>query len=90
MVVVTDLVIDDENVEKFWAHGLTPEQVLSVLASPFTVKRNRRRRRASLLLIGRDEHGQCLAVPLERTAQAGTWRPVTAWPCKPGEWLGLP
>ena len=90
MVVVNDFVIDDENVEKFWAHGLTPEQVLSILASPFKVKRNRKRRRASEKIIGRDAHGQCIAVPIERTAEAGTWRPVTAWPCKPSEWLELP
>lgn len=90
MVVVEGLLLDEENIEKFWEHGITPEEVLSVLASPFKVKRNRKRRRAALLLIGRDEHGQCIAVPVERTRTAGLWRPVTAWPCKPSEWRELP
>lgn len=78
MVVIDGLLLDEENIEKFWEHGITPEQVLAILGSPFKVKRNRKRRRASLLLIGLDEHGQCIAVPLERTRSPGVWRPVTA------------
>ncbi|HET7035439.1 MAG TPA: hypothetical protein VFI42_07140, partial [Thermomicrobiaceae bacterium] len=73
-----------------WEHGITPEQVLSILEKPFTVKKNRKRRRASQKIIGRDEHGQCIAVPIERTDESGTWRPVTAWPCKPSKWRELP
>lgn len=82
---VARLLIDDENEEKFWEHSITPAQVLSILEQPFLVKRNRKRRRASHLLIGRDEHGRCLAVPVEPTHDPIIWRPVTAWFCKPAE-----
>ena len=89
-IVVDDFLIDDENEEKFWRHGLTAEQVTEVLDHPRRVRRNRRSRRASYLVIGRDQRGQCLAIPIEPTHDPTVWRPVTAWPCKPGEWALLP
>lgn len=73
--------IDEDNAEKFAIHGLTESQVDQVLDSPFVHYRNRRARRASRLLIGRDHGGQCIVVPIEPTREPGVWRPVTAWPC---------
>lgn len=89
-VVVDAFVIDEENEAKFWSHGLTPEQVIAVLYYPRRIRRNRKARRASHLLIGRGHLGQCLAVPIEPTADPTVLRPVTAWPCKPSEWALLP
>lgn len=79
------LIVDEDNEDKFWEHGIVPEQVVSILEQPFLIKRNRKQRRASRLLIGRDTHGQCIAVPVEPTNDPLTWRPVTAWYCKPAE-----
>ena len=79
--VVHTLVIDTDNVEKFASHGLTELQVDQVLDSPFLHFRNRSRRRAERLLIGRDHGGQCIVVPIEPTRVTGVWRPVTAWRC---------
>jgi hypothetical protein len=89
-VSVDAFVIDDENSDKFWMHGLYPEEVAEVLLFPRVVRRNRKRRRASHLLIGRTERGECLAIPIEPTSNPRVWRPVTAWRCKPSEWAALP
>jgi hypothetical protein len=76
---------DDENVEKFAAHGLTDLQVDQVLENEHVVVRNRKRRRAQYLVIGTDHGGTCIAVPIEKTPEPGVWRPVTAWRCKASE-----
>lgn len=81
---------DDENEDKFWNHGITPNQVDSLLDRPFTTLRNRSDRRASYLLIGRDFSGRCIAVPLEATHDRLIWRPVTARYCKDNEAARLP
>lgn len=77
--------IDDENEEKFAAHGLSVIQVLQVLDNVHAVLRNRKRRRGIYLIIGRDDGGTCIAVPVEPTHELTLWRPITAWPCKPHE-----
>ena len=79
--VVHTFVMDEDNMEKFAGHGLTERQVDQVLDSPFLHFRNRSRRRAERLLIGRDHGGQCIVVPIEPTRDPGVWRPVTAWRC---------
>jgi hypothetical protein len=89
-IAVVELVIDDDNTEKFWQHGQNPEDVVEVLFFPRVVRRNRKERRASHILIGRTRQGWCLAMPIEPTAEVGVWRPVTAWRCKPSEWALLP
>lgn len=88
-IVVEDLLMDDENEDKFAAHGILATQVLQVLEGAHTIKKNRKQRRATHLLIGRDWQGQCIAVPIEPTPYRTVWRPVTAWYCKAHEetWL---
>lgn len=79
-------IFDDDNENKFLEHGLTPQQVASMLYEfEFQVRRNRRARSGLYLLIGRDESGQCIATPVEPYGQPGSWRPITAWRCKPSE-----
>ena len=63
-------------------HGLTPERILEVLDRPFLMVGNRKGRRASHLIVGRDRTGACISIPVEATAERGIWRPVTAWSCK--------
>lgn len=77
--------IDDENEEKFAAHGLSVHHVRQVPDNVYVILRNRKRRRGLYLVVGRDNGGRCLAVPVEPTRKAGLWRPITAWPCKTHE-----
>ena len=74
--------IDDDNEEKFASHGLTATRIVQVLDGPMVVVPNRKARRATYLLIGRDHGGGCIAIPIEPTFDPTVWRPVTAWPCK--------
>lgn len=73
---------DAQNAEKFAAHRLTDRQVNQLLANPFIAVPNRKSRRGSYLLVGTDDGGACIAVPIEPTAEPDVWRPITAWPCK--------
>ena len=49
------------------------------------VVRNRPNRAAPYLLIGRDDQGQCLTMPIVPTEDSLTWRVITGWYCKPSE-----
>jgi len=71
-------------------HGIKPHRLEEALERPYTVTRNRKDRRALLLFIGSDADGLCIAAPIGPTDRAGTYRPVTAWPCKRSEWAKLP
>lgn len=70
---------------KFWSHGIDSDQVYAVLDRPLVVIRNRPGRAASFVLLGRDDRGQCLAIPIMPTDDPHIWRPITAWRCKPSE-----
>ena len=85
MPIIAGFLFDDDNVEKLAFHRLSDEQVDQVLDSPYLVARNRKDQRASLLVIGRDHRGLCIAIPVEPTSDPEVWRPVTAWPCKTSE-----
>jgi hypothetical protein len=85
MIEIYEFVIDDVNADKFWRHGLTPEEIASVLDGRYSVIRNRSSGRAPYIVIGRDLHGQCIAIPIEQTWSRGVWRPITAWRCKRSE-----
>ena len=76
---------DDDNTEKFAAHGLTDRQVNQLLGNEFLVVPNRKSRRGSYLLLGTDNGGACIAVPVEPTTESDLWRPITAWRCKDSE-----
>lgn len=74
---------------KFWTHGIDVEQVFQMLENEYVVDRNRKHRAAGRVLIGRDNHGRCIAVPILPTDDPTIWRPVTAWYCKPAEFAKL-
>jgi hypothetical protein len=88
--LIQGFAFDEENEDEMAAHGVSPDQLLEVLDAPYRVKKNRRGRRASHLIIGRDRQNQCIAIPIEPTYDRVIWRPVTAWFCKPHEWGWLP
>ena len=84
-VRVDEFLIDEDNQEKFDLHDLSCEQVVEVLEHPFAVVRNKRGLRGVYKIIGTDNGGLCITIPIEPTYKAGLWRPATAWPCKTGE-----
>jgi hypothetical protein len=86
---VAGFLFDDENEEEMAVHGLTPRRVIQVLENNHIVVPNRRERRAQYLIVGRDNGGACITVPIEPTRDPLVWRPVTAWPSKDYErqWL---
>ena len=84
-ITVADFQIDDANEAKFWSHGIEARPVVEVRDNHPVVKRNRKRRAADYVLIGRDNNGRCIAIPVVPTHDPYVWRPVTAWYCKPSE-----
>ena len=82
---ITAFLIDADNEEKFAQHGLSARQVVQVLDGAHLVVRNRKRRRARYLIIGRDNGGQCIAIPVAPTYEPNNVGPVTAWRCKEEE-----
>ena len=84
-VPVLGFLYDEENLEKIGRHGLSDARVDQVLSNEHILIDNRKQRRARYLVIGRDNGGACITVPIEPTGDPVLWRPVTAWPCKPHE-----
>lgn len=82
---IADFLIDEENEEKFAAHGVSALQVLQILENSHMVVPNRRGRSGIFLVVGRDNSGSCIAVPVEPTYVVDLWRPITAWRCKASE-----
>ncbi len=77
--------ITDTAADKLWSHGLVARQVRSVLSGRTVLTRNRAGRAAPYMLLGRDEQGRCLAIPIVPTDDRLIWRVITAWYCKPSE-----
>ena len=75
---VEGFLFDDDNVDKFAAHGIGERQVDQILDRDFVIVPNRKKRRALYLLVGRDLGGRCIAVPIEPTRDPAIWRPITA------------
>lgn len=57
-------VLDDVNEEKFATHAVTPDRVLQVLGNRHVVLPDRGERRATHIVIGIDDGGSCIAVPV--------------------------
>ena len=68
---VLELVFTDTGEDKLWSHGITTVQAQSVLLGRVVVTRNRAGRTAPYVLIGHDEHGRCLTLPIVPTDQWG-------------------
>jgi hypothetical protein len=82
---IADFLFDDENEDKMAVHGLNPRRVLQVLENVHIIVPNRRGRRAPFLIVGRDNGGACISIPIEPTHDPLMWRPVTAWLSKNSE-----
>lgn len=79
-VEVRALSWNDEAEAHIAEHGVTPREVNQMVENPHIIVRNRQRRRAPVLLIGRTHGGRVLSVPLAKTRDPGVWRPITAFP----------
>jgi hypothetical protein len=84
-ITIVDVLLGDRAEAKMWAHGITGQQVRELLRNRMTVIANRKNRAADYVVIGRDDSGGCIAVPVLPTDDPTIWRPVTAWYCKPSE-----
>lgn len=83
---VWNLDIPEAVEDHIWRHRITAEEVDSVLDGVYIVRPNRiNDRTATHILIGRDRRGRCIAIPIIETNDTGSWRVVTAWPCKARE-----
>lgn len=82
---VSRIVVTQRAIEKAAHHGITEVQMQAVAANDHVLARNRKGRAASHLLVGRDDQGRCLAMPVVPTDDPRTWRAITAWFCKASE-----
>ena len=82
---IADFAFDDDNDDKIASHGLTIRRVVQVLDNPHVLVPNRKARRGAFLVIGRDNGGAAISIPVEATHDPAVWRPITAWPSKPHE-----
>ena len=82
---IADFLIDEDNEDEFAEHGVSARRVVQILENWHVVEPNRRNRRGLYLVVGRDNGGICIAVPIEPTHIVDLWRPITAWPCKASE-----
>ena len=88
-IQVVQFVYSGRALDKMWDHGVVQRQTDSVLLGRSVIIRNRSNRAAPYVLIGRDEQGQCLTIPIVPTSDPLVWRVVTAWRCKPSEFARL-
>jgi hypothetical protein len=80
---VTKIEIEDWQItlaaeSKFWSHGIDRQQVFAVLNHRWISIRNRAGRAAPFVLVGRNDQGRCIAIPIAPTSHPGIWRPITA------------
>jgi hypothetical protein len=78
--VVNEFEWDEVNEEKVLRHRVSPDDVDDVLTQRYAIFRNKRARRGTYQVIGRDLTGRYLTVIIEPGSHGfGSWRPVTAW-----------
>jgi uncharacterized DUF497 family protein len=82
---VDELEFDDYNREELAQHGIDLLQVHAVLGRQPVFVRNKRGRAATYKVIGPDNGGTMLTIPIAPTAVPGQWRPVTGWASTRGE-----
>jgi hypothetical protein len=77
--------MSDRALAKAAAHGISERQLYAVLDNGPYVLRNRRDRAAQFIVLGWDDGGRCLAIPVLPTNDPIVWQPITAWYCKLSE-----
>jgi hypothetical protein len=84
-ITIYDFDISEEAEEHIWRHHITRDQLSEVLDHRWITIPNRKSRAANHVVIGRDNQGRCIAIPIVATDNPTIWRPITAWYCKPSE-----
>jgi hypothetical protein len=79
------LLLSGRAIDKAAAHGVSEEQMDEVAENGPLLRRNRKDRAGTHLVVGRDDHGRCIAIPVVATMNPNVWRAITAWPCKKSE-----
>jgi hypothetical protein len=77
--VVSALIVDDHNAAEMARHGVTGDEVDSLVWNRSIVSHNPRGEPGSVLLIGETDGGRLLTVPIAPTDDPTTWRPATAF-----------
>lgn len=81
-ITIARLLISRKVVDHIWErHHIDDEQVRSLIERRYVVTRNHRRAATPYLLIGEDEQGRCITVPVAPTEDPLTWRVASAWYC---------
>ncbi len=78
-VDVSSLIWDDENVSHIAKHGVAPEHVEYILGNDPLFFENLSGRSATHVIIGTDQLGRVLYVPILRAEWSGVWRVISAW-----------
>jgi hypothetical protein len=71
-ITVLEFRISERAESKFWAHGIARRQVIELLDNRLVAITNRKHRAARHLVIGRDNHGRCIVVPVTSTENPTT------------------
>jgi hypothetical protein len=82
---VSELEFDDNNLAELEAHGISVNQVVSMLGEKPKFFPNRKGRTGTRLMVGPDSGGKMLSVPIIETPAKGRWRPTSGWPSKKSE-----
>jgi hypothetical protein len=84
-IAIFEFEISEWAEDHFWRHRITRDQVYELLENRWICVGNRKGRVADYVVIGRDNSGRCIAVPVAPTEDPTIWRPISAWYCKPSE-----
>jgi hypothetical protein len=84
-ITIYDFSISEDVADHMWRRHVTRDQLYEMLEHLWGSIPNRNGRAAKWVVIGRDNTGRCIAVPVAPTDDPTVWRPITAWYCKPSE-----
>lgn len=84
-VRVDHLAFDEVNIRKLGAHGVMISAAIEVLETAPRLFRNRSDGGAPYVLIGPDDSGRLITLPIDPTASDDTWRPRTGYPSSAAE-----
>jgi hypothetical protein len=79
---VIGLEFDDVNVEHLARHGVTPDDLWSVLLTAPQFFMNLPDHGGSHVMLGPDERGRFFYASIVQVGTTGVWRPITGWPIR--------
>jgi len=79
LITVDNFDWDGQNVEHIARHDVSPAEVEYALRNGASFFRNLQGRSATHIMIGIDQRGRVLYVPILRIEWPGKWRVISAW-----------